>query len=112
MIGGSLSHPAKQLPRLFGSSEFLKEYPYFLPCAIPATFSLIAWFVAYFFLQEVSIIRVEFDSGTNDAFRPCHTQNLSPSTWVSVVAQLPVTTVPPPLTRHNPTAALLHSARC
>lgn len=52
MIGGSLSHPAKQLPRLFGSSEFLKEYPYFLPCAIPATFSLIAWFVAYFFLQE------------------------------------------------------------
>ncbi|TFL03784.1 major facilitator superfamily domain-containing protein [Pterulicium gracile] len=52
MIGGSLSHPAKQFPRLFGSFLFLKEYPYFLPCAIPATFSVIVWFVTYFYLEE------------------------------------------------------------
>lgn len=56
MIGGSLSHPAKQFPRLFGSFLFLKEYPYFLPCAIPATFSVIVWFVTYFYLEEVGII--------------------------------------------------------
>ena len=37
---------------MFGQNEFLKEYPYFLPCAIPAAFSLIAWLVTFFFLKE------------------------------------------------------------
>ena len=32
----------------------LKEYPYFLPCAVPATFSAIAWIVVYFHLKETS----------------------------------------------------------
>ncbi|KAF4613873.1 hypothetical protein D9613_008010 [Agrocybe pediades] len=41
MIGGWLYNPAKRFPRLFGQSEFHKTYPYFLPCAIPATFSLL-----------------------------------------------------------------------
>jgi hypothetical protein len=31
---------------------FLKEYPYFLPCAVPATFSLLAWLVTFLFLKE------------------------------------------------------------
>ena len=37
---------------MFGQNEFLKEYPYFLPCAVPATFTLIAWLVTFFFLRE------------------------------------------------------------
>ena len=47
-----LARPAERFPDLFGENKFLKEYPYFLPCAIPATFSLIAWLVTFFFLKE------------------------------------------------------------
>jgi hypothetical protein len=51
-MGGSLSHPTQRFPRLFGGSEFLSQYPYFLPCAMVATYSVIAWLVAFFFLEE------------------------------------------------------------
>ena len=54
MIGGLLSRPADRFPDLFGNSEFLRNYPYFLPCAVPATFTLIAWVVTFFFLKETS----------------------------------------------------------
>jgi len=37
---------------LFGDNAFLKKYPYFLACAIPATFTVIAWLVTFFFLKE------------------------------------------------------------
>ncbi|KAF8699440.1 hypothetical protein AX14_000959 [Amanita brunnescens Koide BX004] len=52
MIGGSFSRPTEQWPQLFGNNAFLKKYPYFLPCAIPATFSLVAWLVTFMFLKE------------------------------------------------------------
>lgn len=39
LIGGSLTRPAERFPDLFGHSDFLKNYPYFPPCALPATFS-------------------------------------------------------------------------
>ena len=47
-----LARPADRFPDLFGENVFLKKYPYFLPCAIPATFSLLAWLVTLFFLKE------------------------------------------------------------
>ena len=47
-----LARPAERFPGLFGENVFLTEYPYFLPCAIPATFSLITCLVAFFFLKE------------------------------------------------------------
>ena len=53
IIGGSLSRPADRYPNVFGHIEFLKQYPYFLACAIPATFSAIACFITLFFLKEV-----------------------------------------------------------
>lgn len=52
IIGGSLSHPAERFPSLFGNSEFLKKYPYFLPCAVPATYTVCAWLITYIFLKE------------------------------------------------------------
>jgi len=52
MIGGLLSRPADRFPDLFGESEFLKKYPYFLPCAVPATFTLVVWVVTFLFLEE------------------------------------------------------------
>ncbi|KDQ31605.1 hypothetical protein PLEOSDRAFT_1035483, partial [Pleurotus ostreatus PC15] len=57
LIGGSLSHPAERFPRLFGRSRFLREYPYFLPCGISATFAVLAWFVTYFFLKETLAVK-------------------------------------------------------
>lgn len=53
IIGGFLSRPAEQFPDIFGASKFMKEYPYFLACAVPATFTVTAWFVVFFFLKEV-----------------------------------------------------------
>lgn len=53
LIGGSLSRPAEKFPETFGDSEFFRTYPYFLPCAIPATFTIICWTVVFFFLEEV-----------------------------------------------------------
>ena len=47
-----LSRPAEGFPELFGQNAFLKKYPYFLPCAVPATFSLIAALVSFLFLKE------------------------------------------------------------
>ncbi|EIN04032.1 member of major facilitator multidrug-resistance DHA1 sub-family [Punctularia strigosozonata HHB-11173 SS5] len=52
IIGGVLSRPAERFPSVFGNSDFLKEYPYFLPCAVPATFSVLAWLVTLLFLKE------------------------------------------------------------
>ena len=52
IIGGFFARPAERFPFLFGENAFLKEYPYFLPCAIPAIFSLIAWLVTLLFLKE------------------------------------------------------------
>ncbi|KAF9035152.1 member of major facilitator superfamily multidrug-resistance, DHA1 sub-family [Panaeolus papilionaceus] len=52
MIGGSLAQPAERFPSLFGNSEFHKKHPYFLPCVIPAVFSVIAWIVTFLFLKE------------------------------------------------------------
>lgn len=54
MIGGALAHPAERFPNLFGGNKFLERYPYFLPCAIPATFSVLAWTVVFFFLKETN----------------------------------------------------------
>ncbi|KAF9526686.1 hypothetical protein CPB83DRAFT_448678 [Crepidotus variabilis] len=38
IIGGLLARPADRFPNIFGNSEFMRKYPYFLPCLIPATF--------------------------------------------------------------------------
>ncbi|KAF9526687.1 member of major facilitator superfamily multidrug-resistance, DHA1 sub-family [Crepidotus variabilis] len=54
IIGGLLSRPADRFPNVFGNSEFMKKYPYFLPCSVPATFSVSAWIIAFFFLKETS----------------------------------------------------------
>ncbi|CCM04993.1 uncharacterized protein FIBRA_07191 [Fibroporia radiculosa] len=63
MIGGALSHPHERFSNIFGHMEIFKTYPYLLACAVPATFSSIAFLVTLFFLKEtvaspVSIRRI------------------------------------------------------
>lgn len=52
LIGGFLFRPADRFPDVFGHVKFLREYPYFLACAIPATFTVIAWIATFLFLKE------------------------------------------------------------
>ncbi|KAG2128246.1 major facilitator superfamily domain-containing protein [Suillus clintonianus] len=58
LIGGLLSPPLERFPNVFKHSQFLKTYPYFLACAVPATFSALAWVVTFFFLRETVPTRV------------------------------------------------------
>jgi hypothetical protein len=37
---------------LFGDNEFLKKYPYFLPCAVSATFAALALLLTFRFMKE------------------------------------------------------------
>ena len=53
LIGGELARPADRFPYVFGHSKFWKTYPYFLPCAIPATVSALSWIAVVVFLKEV-----------------------------------------------------------
>ncbi|KAI9454533.1 MFS general substrate transporter [Lactarius psammicola] len=62
MIGGALSRPAERYPDTFGNSEFFKKYPYFLACAVPATFSALAWVLTFVFLKETVSSPVAFRS--------------------------------------------------
>ncbi|KAF8557101.1 MFS multidrug-resistance DHA1 sub-family [Imleria badia] len=57
-IGGSLSNPVDRFPDSFRDWEFLKMYPYFLACAVPATFCALAWLVTLSFLKETLPHRV------------------------------------------------------
>ncbi|KAI6123310.1 MFS multidrug-resistance DHA1 sub-family [Pisolithus thermaeus] len=52
LIGGFLFRPADRFPNVFGHVKFFREYPYSLACAIPATFTAIAWIVTFLFLKE------------------------------------------------------------
>ncbi|KAG2116925.1 major facilitator superfamily domain-containing protein [Suillus cothurnatus] len=54
LIGGGLARPADRFPTIFGGSEFLKTYPYFLPCAVPATVSALTWIVVFLYLKETT----------------------------------------------------------
>jgi len=58
LIGGSLASPAERFPSMFGNSSFLKEYPYFLPCAVSATITATSWLITLIFLKETRKTRV------------------------------------------------------
>ena len=55
LVGGTLAHPYDHFPAFHGA--FWKKYPYFLPCAVSATFSALAFIVGLIFLKEVSVSR-------------------------------------------------------
>lgn len=78
LIGGSLSRPAERYPDLFGKIEFLKTYPYFLPCAVSGAYALMAWCVALVLLKEVktNFVRIHF-------FLLIHNQSHSVPTLIS-----------------------------
>lgn len=54
LLGGTFSNPAERFPSLF-DYQFLKEYPYFLPCFVAGCLSILGALLVYLFLDEVSI---------------------------------------------------------
>jgi hypothetical protein len=47
-----LANPVGHFPGVFGDCEFLKKYPYFLPCFAGSMLSTIGFLFGYFFLPE------------------------------------------------------------
>lgn len=88
VIGGSLSRPAERFPSVFGEYEFLKRYPYFLPCSIPAALSALACVITFLYLKEVDdfylpLPRTAFDQGCS-CDRLCRILCLSPPTSLPI----------------------------
>ncbi|KAF9815816.1 hypothetical protein IEO21_04328 [Rhodonia placenta] len=50
-IGGQLAKPATRWPNTF-TSRFWKHFPYFLPCAVSASFSVFTFVISAIFLKE------------------------------------------------------------
>ncbi|CAE6472936.1 unnamed protein product [Rhizoctonia solani] len=57
-LGGTLSHPAKHIPRLF-DTPFWNKYPYFLPCLIAAVYAGCVFMVGAVFLKETHVVQAE-----------------------------------------------------
>ncbi|KAG1740054.1 MFS general substrate transporter [Suillus lakei] len=54
LMGGILARPQDSWPALFAHA-FWRKYPYFLPCAVAACFVVMAYFMLFFFLEEVGL---------------------------------------------------------
>lgn len=52
-MGGALSKPSEHFPNVFGGT-FWKEYPYFLPCLVSASFVLFTFTVLLIVFKEAS----------------------------------------------------------
>ncbi|KAJ3565405.1 hypothetical protein NP233_g7653 [Leucocoprinus birnbaumii] len=81
LIGGSLSNPQKRFPTIF-TSDFWKEYPYFLPCLVAAGGVFVATTVTFLFFEETL---------------PKHKQNSSMSSETSLADPHHHKPAPPPL---------------
>ena len=51
-IGGLLAHPAENIPSIFGHSQFLTTYPYFLPNFVTALTGIIGFVLLILFFPE------------------------------------------------------------
>ncbi|KAJ2998378.1 hypothetical protein HDV02_004593 [Globomyces sp. JEL0801] len=54
VIGGFLANPTDSFPSLFGGCDFLRLYPYFLPCFFGALVSFVGLIVGYYHLPETA----------------------------------------------------------
>ncbi|KAI8144443.1 major facilitator superfamily domain-containing protein [Fennellomyces sp. T-0311] len=58
-LGGYLSEPVRKYPGVFGRggpiTDFLTEYPYFLPCFAASIIAMIGWIAGFLFLEETLV---------------------------------------------------------
>ncbi|KAG0184782.1 hypothetical protein DFQ28_010515 [Apophysomyces sp. BC1034] len=55
LIGGYLCKPTEHFPGLFGNIQFLKDFPYFLPCLVSAVGSFCGFLLGYCYLKETNV---------------------------------------------------------
>ena len=55
IIGGVLSNPATRWPSTLGRIHYLRQHPYFLPCAMSGLISFVTFIISFFGLKEVPI---------------------------------------------------------
>lgn len=82
VVGGALSNPAEQYPRVFGNVQFLKMYPYALPSFVTGLFGLSAAIIGIFFIKETLVKK---NLGEEDAEPPMTTWELLKSPGVANV---------------------------
>jgi hypothetical protein len=66
LIGGALSDPAREYPRLFGNFDFFIRYPYSLPMFAAAAYGVTAAVLCFFFLEETLKPRQQFRGSNGD----------------------------------------------
>ncbi|KDR81469.1 hypothetical protein GALMADRAFT_221332 [Galerina marginata CBS 339.88] len=59
LIGGFLSKPATRYPKYF-DWEFLRTYPYFLPCLLVSSLAIFGFITSWLFLKEVRIYSLQY----------------------------------------------------
>ncbi|KAI8372533.1 major facilitator superfamily domain-containing protein [Choanephora cucurbitarum] len=71
IIGGFLSYPVSQYPKVFGNrgalTDFLSHYPYFFPTFIAALICAIAFIACFFFLEETLLNKQKSDDHLRDS---------------------------------------------
>ncbi|MCJ1225831.1 hypothetical protein MMC12_002480 [Toensbergia leucococca] len=67
LIGGSLSNPADQYPRVFGQIHFFKNYPYALATAVTGTVAASAAIVSALFVKETLVRNKGIGTSTSPA---------------------------------------------
>ncbi|KAJ7593059.1 MFS general substrate transporter [Mycena floridula] len=55
LIGGVFSQPATQIPSVFGKIQFLRDFPYFLPCFVSGLFSMSASIASALWVKETLV---------------------------------------------------------
>ncbi|KAJ1988460.1 hypothetical protein GGI25_005281 [Coemansia spiralis] len=65
-IGGMLADPAHQYPSIFGNVKFFVNFPYFLPCAMGCSVTLIGLTFCIFEFEE-TLVRKELQSIPSNA---------------------------------------------
>ncbi|CAE6468440.1 unnamed protein product [Rhizoctonia solani] len=83
LIGGTLSYPAKHLPRMFDTS-FWKKYPYFLPCLTAAVYAGCVFMAGALFLKETHNVRAEQYSNSTAEYGATSVQSSAPRRFMSV----------------------------
>ncbi|KAF9534697.1 major facilitator superfamily domain-containing protein [Crepidotus variabilis] len=66
LIGGYFANPADRWPDKLSRIQFLKNYPYFVACAIVSFSSFAIFVVTLFGLKEVSVISHRRQNGASD----------------------------------------------
>ncbi|KAG2203040.1 hypothetical protein INT47_013256 [Mucor saturninus] len=64
-LGGYLSEPVRKYPALFGHlgyiTDFLINYPYFLPCFLATCISSVCWLLVFFLSKETLYLKKKMD---------------------------------------------------